>query len=258
LCRFALVEHLITTIKNIKFEDEDFSDSFFTLFIGLFDFYPLVSDESFVGISYNITKAANDFISSLSEFFDNLNHTTASNTLISLLGCELQNLQHETSSRVIEKLQQFMDFLEHVFNHEIATPLESDTPSCLWTKLSKNGQELLNPFTFSPHTMNVKDTQLLDRPSMSPSGAIDCGEVNSFVYCQASNQNPESYNFFKSKLLVSSAQNKFLHLIGNRTKNQQQCVILTFIDDDKLLGVSSRSQVIVVDLNEQGELISPF
>ena len=260
-CRAAIINRISSTMENEILDERLKLELFFCLILSLNDPYPLVREESIIAISKAIEKEDNSFLNSLYQYIREWKDEKANNPIVTLLGHELQILQYEPSPKVNKKLNSFFEFLDLIFRGESLTKLHSNLSYGSLSRISKSIFLDLPPPNFTANTLTIKST-LIGQPTISPSGLFACGDINGLLYCQTTtNSSPnfiKPFDFFNSQQNIIDTPEIFQSLINERFKSKQTIQYLTFIDDLRILSVSNRSQVTVINFNYPDDPESAF
>lgn len=247
--RAALVARIATTLEMLEKDDPSRTELIFDLLVSLNDCCPLVREEALVSLSRVIACESSEFLSSLSAYFDDWRDDKANNPSVTLIGHELQILQFEPSRRVIARLTDFVNFLTSLLHGSQNTePLVSNLDNSCLTKIAQSSANNLLPPILASKEM-VSETPLVGSPVISPSGLFACGTSAGKIMCQRMEGGDLTYDYFTCGIEMPDLSPMFGHLLDCRRRGPPVACYMTYIDDTKLMAVSNRSQVIVIDAN---------
>ena len=251
LCRAAFVSRITITMDKLDAEEHLKTELLYDLILSLNDPYPLVREESLIALSHALQFETSQFLSSLSMYLNEWRDDKANNPLITLLGHELQILQYEPSVRVNERLIEFLLYLCDKFDdNPNCEPLSSNIANSCLTKISMPPSSTqLIPSIFSTNQMEGNES-FTGIPAISPSGLFACGDIHGGIHAQVFGNEVMNYAFFNSSITNDKISNHFSPLVsGSSIKSNISVSYMTYIDDNKLLAISNRSQVVVIDSN---------
>ena len=256
--RAALVARIATTLETLKSDDPSRTELIFDLLVSLNDCCPLVREEALVSLSRVIACESSEFLSSLSSYFDDWRDDQANNPSVTLIGHELQILQFEPSRRVMSRLTDFVNFLTSLLHGSQNTePLVSNLDNSCLTKIAQSSaNNLLPPIVASKEL--VSQIPLVGAPVISPSGLLACGDSAGKIMCQKMNGGDLTYDYFTCGIEMPDLSPMFSHLLDCRKQGPPSACYMTYIDDTKLMAVSNRSQVIVIDANVPDDTETAF
>lgn len=262
LCRAAYVTRITTTIDLLKQDQYQFRNALlYDLILSLNDPYPLVREESLIALSHAIKTESSHFLSSLSGYLTDWRDDKANNPLVTLLGHEIQILQFEPSPRVNERIQEFLNYLSGRFDDKPdCEPLTSNMTYSSLMKISQPSDSTLNPPVFSANRIE-SSYNLIGVPAYSPSGLFACGDSSGRIIAQVYDNEVTSYSFFAKKSPKGPITKYYHPLINEYTQSsnkEAQACYMAYIDDTKLLTISTKSQVVVIDSNVQNDPTAAF
>ena len=253
LCRAAILSRITTTMDSPECSEKLRAELFYDLMLLVNDPYPLVREEALVALSHSILKESNEFFEVFKNYIIDWRDDKANNPIVTLLGHEIEILMFEPSKRVNERLSDFLKFFAERFEGKAGKILNSNLATGCLSKISHPSSTNINSLTFSANAMVVKDYTLSGKPSMSPCGLLSCGDTIGQMHCQTTafgQTSKQIFNYFKLGLTPSQIPLPFKTLAENRSKMGQTVEYQTFIDDSRLLAISSRSQVAIINYNE--------
>lgn len=196
-------------------------------------------------------------------------------------------LLYEPSLRVNERLIEFCQFLTTKLDGGYCDSLESNLKNSCLLKLSHTsnrdetpstviGTETLVPpsnpnnshLSYHAKFFNVQNNSsivFIGKPAISPSGLFACGDKDGRITYQTAYEEFGQWktktitrDCFESSVDISTSFEHFKPLHQFQAQNYPTINYMKFIDDSKLLLVSSRSQVVVLDMNLMEDPICAF
>ncbi|OHT11579.1 hypothetical protein TRFO_18946 [Tritrichomonas foetus] len=259
LCRAAFVSRITTTMDLLKTDEHLRTELLYDLILSLNDPYPLVREEALIALSHAIRSEEPQFLSSLSSYLTEWRDDRANNPIITLLGHEIQILQYEPSVRVSERITEFLLYLCDKFDdNPSCEPLSSNIAYSCLTKISLPSTSTLNAPVFSANKMEGH-AKLVGIPAFSPSGLFACGDCDGRIHAQVFGNEVMDYAFFNSRPINDKITQHFSPLANNESlRNPAHVAYMAYIDDSKLMAVSNKSQVVVIDANVQYDAACAF
>ncbi|EAY08655.1 hypothetical protein TVAG_240160 [Trichomonas vaginalis G3] len=261
-CRAAIVSRITTTIGTDKCSSELRGALIYDLILLVNDPYPLVREEALVALSHSLNKDSTELLNSLKTYITDFRDDKAKNPIVTLLGHELQILMFEPSKRVNERLNEFLVYLAQRFiDSKNAQPLQSNLSRFCVSDISHPSHSNLNPLTFSSNAMVVNEINLEGRPSISPSGLLSCADQTGQLHCQVTIQGQTSkqiFDYFKPGLETDKIPPYFGHLAETRRTMKTTIDYQAFIDDSRMLAISNRSQVAIINFNKSKDAECAF
>lgn len=261
-CRAAIVSRITTTMDSEESDDELRSALIYDLILLVNDPYPPVREEALIALSHALHRDNGELLSSLNSYITDWRDDKAKNPIVTLLGHELQIMMFEPSKRVNERLNEFLRYLASRFTEEKNTePLHSNLSRSCVSDISHPSHSNLNPLTFSSNAMVVTDCTLEGRPSMSPSGMLSCADNTGQLHCQVTiggQTTMTTFDYFKPGLDFATVPHHFGFLTEQRRGMRSSIDYQAFIDDSRMLAISNRSQVTIINFNRSNDAESAF
>lgn len=266
LCRAAYVTRITITMDmmdKLEMQEDDRlrfrTELLYDLILSLNDPYPLVREEALIALSHAMENEEPHFLSNLASYLSDWRDDKANNPLITLLGHEMQILLYEPSTRVNECLTEFLSYLSDRFDDKPnCQPLSSNMAHSCLTKISHPSnvnEATLNQPVFSANKIEAKHN-LTGVPALSPSGLFACGDDQGSIIAQVMRDELNNYSFFRRKMPPEPLYRHFKPTVINQ--DIAKVSYLSYIDDMKLLAVSTKSQVVVIDANIQQDASCAF
>lgn len=258
LARAAFVCRITTTVRSSGLDDRNYLELFYDLIMSINDKFQYVREEALVAMSHALkTKKGLDF-DAFREYITDWDESNAADALVTLLAHELRTVFFEPSKIVRARYTMFLAFFADILNGKDPEPFESTLGNaCLSEILHSNTQIEEEPVTIVPKALFLSNSdKLCGKPAMSPSGLLACGDVNGRVFCQ-NPFNTRIYDFFKPDPPETTIPPLFSSLISSNSL-KVHIEYLTFVDDSKVLAISNRSQVAVIDADNPHDAICSF
>lgn len=258
-CRASTVTRITATLDSLDLNDQHRNELYFDIALCLNDPFFYVREEALVSLSHALNKESSEFLNALYNYLLDWNDTRAANPIINLIGHHMKVLIYEPSIRIARKFIDFMTFFDLKLSGKEIKPLSSHLSEVCLSKLIK----LENTFDQDNVVSTVVTQPLIaqpnikfdGKPSISPSGLLAIGDTDGQLICQT-NKNPFMYNFFSGNTNVAyKIPTRFKEFFD---KKKARVAYTAHIDDNKVLSVSTRSQVVIADTRFHEDAVCSF
>lgn len=261
MARAAIVSRVIATLDKEQ-SPEVREELIYDLTALMSDPYNRVREESLVALSHALSSYPQNFYDELKEYIATFNDDNIANSITKLLGQSFNILMYEPSTRVSQRIEEFLCFLSGRFDRVNTSILESNFVSGLMNRIAHPPAKKQSvSLSYTVNQMVVDEVPLVGSPSVSPTGLLACPDIIGRLHVQVPAFGVPArqvFNFFKNSMKPDHIPDDFKKIYTRRMQNKQTVEFQTFIDDFRLLSVSNRSQVCVVNTQNQFDAESSF
>ena len=259
LARAAFVSRITTTIKSAGLDDRNSLELFYDLMMSLNDGFQYVREEALVALSHALkTKKALDFNLFKEYISDWDEEKVAADALVTLLAHQIRIVFFEPSKLVRSRYMSFLSFFADILDDKDPEPLESSLGESSLSEILQHSTQIdEDPIAVVPKALASSSDKLCGRPAFSPAGLLACSDVTGKIYYQ-SPLHTRIYDFFNSDTDEMTVPTRFKSLTNSLNSSNVRVEHLAFIDDTKILAISNRSQVVVVDSDNAHDSICSF
>lgn len=265
LCRASLLSRITTVMNDPNIDPRYRDELYFDLIASLDDLSPLVREEAIVSLSHALNKENQEFFTNFKKYIKEQKVEYLVHPIIKFLYETLSIIQYEPSIRVIDRGTEFFGFVADKIADKPGKPLQSNLSDSCLRKVAHNEAKHLESSIFASQPMMVKNATLSGQPAISPSGYFACGDLEGRLFCQMKMEGVKGsgsmqvFNYFRSTFDASMISSDFKPLEKIKdSKNLPVVTYNTFIDDYRILSVSNRSQVVVIDANANEDAVCAF
>ncbi|EAY18006.1 hypothetical protein TVAG_113500 [Trichomonas vaginalis G3] len=261
MARAAIVSRVITTIDK-ETSDTARDEMIFNLIALLNDPYNRVREESLIALSHSLATQPPNFFSTLKDYVATFNDDSVESSIVKLLAHTINILMYEPSTRVSQRIEEFLCYIDAQIVNVQTKPLESNFTNGLLNRIAHPPITKTNvSLSYSANQMIADECILTGSPSISPSGLLSCADTAGRMHAQVTSYGipaRQVYNFFKTSLVPEHIPYDFKTMYNNRLQARSMIEYQTFIDDMRVLTVSNRSQLCVINTLNNFDAESSF